>query len=137
MKFGLSNEHIRIARLTAQVEASDGGSRITATRVATLGVFALGAQKKRPNAATLVLRGDDFAEVVDCGSDRAQAEQFAARVNAISGAYATATVIRDAPNPMDQLRQLAALRDAGVITMDEFKARKVPLAACVAATCAA
>jgi len=34
---------------------------VTAARVATLGVFALGAKKKRPDAVTLVLTCDDYA----------------------------------------------------------------------------
>jgi hypothetical protein len=42
-KFGVSDEHIWAANITARVETSDGGDRVTAARVATLGVFALGA----------------------------------------------------------------------------------------------
>lgn len=32
-----------------------------------------------------------------------------------------------APNPIDQLRRLAELRDAGVVTPDEFEAKKVEM----------
>jgi hypothetical protein len=67
-KFGVTDEHIWAAHITARIETSDGGDRLTAARVATLGVFALGAKKKRPDTVTLVLTGDDYAQVVDCGS---------------------------------------------------------------------
>ena len=84
MKFGLSDAHIRAARITAHVETSAGGSRVTATRVATVGILALGARKKVPDSISLVLLGDNYAEVVKC-ADRAKAELFAQRVNAIRG----------------------------------------------------
>jgi hypothetical protein len=144
-KFGVSDEHIWAAHITAHVETSDGGSRVTATRVATLGVFALGAKKKRPDAVTLVLTGDDYAQVVDCGSgahDRAKAELFAGRVNAISreldnaapdgadhdeAAIAAVAASVEAADPLAQIKQLAELKDAGAITVAEFEAKKAEL----------
>jgi hypothetical protein len=83
MKFGLSDQHIRQARITARVEIKDAGSRVTVTRMATLGVFALAAKKKRRDTVTLVLTGDDYAQTVECAI-RSDAERFAGRVNAIS-----------------------------------------------------
>lgn len=138
-KFGVSDEHIWAAHITARVETSDGGDRVTAARVATLGVFALGAKKKRPDAVTLVLTGEDYAQVVDCGSgprDRAKAELFAGRVNAIRRELENApddeTVIAaaasvDAVDPLAQIKQLAELKDAGAITVEEFEAKKAEL----------
>jgi len=135
-KFGVSDEHIWAAQITARVETSDGGDRVTAARVATLGVFALGAKKKRPDAVTLVLTGEDYAQVVDCGSgprDRAKAELFAGRVNAIrrglepeTGDRANAAVAA-AGDPVAQIRELAELKDAGAITLAEFEAKKTEL----------
>jgi glyoxylase-like metal-dependent hydrolase (beta-lactamase superfamily II) len=113
---------------------------LTATRVATLGVLALGAKKKRPDAVTLVLTGDDYAQVVDCGlgpRDRAKAELFAGRVNAIrreleNEADADGPVIAAAAgsvgaDPLAQITQLAELKDTGAITLEESEAKKAEL----------
>lgn len=139
MKFGLSDVHIRQAHIRAHVETSDAGTRVTATRAATIGIRALAAKKKRPDTIKLVLTGDAYAKIVESGTGkraREQAELYAARVNAISG-EATKNHADDsgvdqptsqlATNPLDQIKQLAELRDAGAITSEEFEAKKADL----------
>jgi hypothetical protein len=138
-KFGLSDEHIRQACIQASVEASDAGSRVTATRVASMGVLALATKKKRPDGVSLMVKGDDYVRVIDCGAGkraRENAERFAARVNAISGEPPTATPddastaqppSRADDDPLEQIMRLAELRDAGAITTDEFDTKKAEL----------
>lgn len=138
MKFGLSDVHVRQARIQAHVETSDGGSRVTATRAVAIGVFALGAKKKNSDAVTLVLKGDAYVKVVECGKGpkaRENAEVFADRINRLtaeSPSVRTAEVAVERPtadgeNPLGLIKQLSELRDAGALTPEEFEAKKAEL----------
>ncbi len=112
MKFGLSDEHIRADNITAHVEVHDAGSRVTATRVVAIGVFSLAAKKKRPNAVTLILRGNDYARVIECDR-RENAEKFAARVNAITAVVPA----QDATTPRrHRARQTRSSKSAGSVS---------------------
>lgn len=48
---------------------------------------------------------------------------------AMNGSKPTAAPATTAPDPMDQLRKLGELRDAGVLTPEEFDAKKADLLA--------
>ncbi len=48
---------------------------------------------------------------------------------AMNGSKPTAAPATSAPDPMDQLRKLGELRDAGVLTPEEFDSKKADLLA--------
>jgi hypothetical protein len=68
---------------TATVDASaNAGSRITATRLVTIGVFALAA-KKKTGCLYLSVNGDGYAFTVEVPIRKeAEARKFAAKINA-------------------------------------------------------
>jgi hypothetical protein len=128
MNFGLSDEHIRQAHITARVETSDAGSRITGTRVVTMGVFALAAKKKKKDVVKLLVVGDDISREIVCdgAGARAKAEAFAHKVNGLSKVAVNITN-SDAPSKLDQLSKLGQLRDQGVLNDEEFQTEKARL----------
>ncbi len=67
----------------AKVETSaDAGNRVTATRLVTLGVFALAA-KKKTGSLYLTVDGDGYSIVVELPLKKeTEARKFAAKVNA-------------------------------------------------------
>ena len=117
--------------------------RVTATRVALLGVFAVAAQKKVDDRQLfLTIEGDGFQCVVQVHPDEsAAAREFAARYNTMAargadgdGRPVAKASVRDAApaaaptaSLVDQLSQLASLRDAGALSDEEFTAAKAQL----------
>lgn len=66
-------------------------------------------------------------------TDKGQkAREFAAKINSVSRAPVAAGVVGPAevtvPDLADQIRKLAELRDAGILTAEEFNATKTDLA---------
>jgi hypothetical protein len=106
--------------------------RITATRLATTGVFALALRKKKDNRQLfLTVEGDGFAFVVDVDPKQEKpAREFAAKINAAAGPPVTTSVSAPdspAPSASDQLRELSQLRDDGIISPGEFDAKKAEI----------
>ena len=96
------------------------------------GVLGLAATKKIDERHLyLSLVGDGIGLAVEVHPDRAgSARQFAAQVNALAGTTATApaaTAAVEGPSIIEQIRQLGELHAAGILTDDEFSAKKAEL----------
>jgi hypothetical protein len=63
---------------------------------------------------------DDGKELVDLARTRLSAGQVPSHVPVVAGG---------SPSPLDQLKQLGELRDAGIVTEEEFAAKKVSILA--------
>jgi len=121
-----------IAGVSAKIEETGGvSSRSTLTRSAVPGMH--GWQKQTDNRnGYVVIDGPDFQwqleylPQMDMGGARKfmTALNTAGRVAAIADAPVTTEVI---PDSLDQLRKLAELRDAGIVTAEEFEAKKAKL----------
>jgi len=103
-------------------------SRSTATRkilAPYLGQKKLASDTRR---CFLVIEGRGWSKTVDVDVDREDAARaFAAKINSRSG-VASATEVE--PSPMDiteEISKLAALRDRGILTEDEFATKKTEL----------
>jgi hypothetical protein len=117
----------RFTGSTARVETEGQlTSRITVTRLVTLGVFALGARKKVDNRELYIsIEGDGFQLVVKIAPTfGAQARQFAAAYNTRSGAMAATTT---GDGTAAELERLAKLHSDGALTDVEFATAKARL----------
>lgn len=103
-------------------------SRITVTRLVTLGVFALGARKKVDNRELyLSVDGDGFQLVVKVAPTLgAAARRFAAAYNTRSGALAKSAAPQTA-GTAQELERLAKLHADGALSDHEFAAGKARL----------
>jgi hypothetical protein len=105
--------------------------RITLTRVVLTGPLALGWRKKLDDRELyLVIEGEGWATSAAVDPKLGEeARAFAAKINAAATRSSTEQrdASRDDSDPLQQLRALADLRDAGVITDDEFEAKKTDL----------
>ena len=112
--------------------------RVTATRLLTTGVFAFGLRKKKDERELfLLIEGDGFGFVVDLDPKKQkEAREFAAKLNAATARTAVpdpgspppgATRTTSGPSIPDQIRQLGELRDQGLLTSEEFEAKKSEL----------
>jgi len=130
--------------LVARVE--EGGTvnrRMTVTRMATLGLAAAALPKRLDDRETyFTIEGPQTVIVHQIPVKKnptfgVEARKFAAQVNRLGGA-ASADMASGAPEPeqanrtpdadiVKQIEQLAALRDAGHLTEDEFAAKKAEL----------
>jgi hypothetical protein len=109
--------------------------RVTATRLILTGPFAFGLRKKKDSRELyLLIQADSGASgLFEVNPDKGKkAREFAAKVNArarsqrpASGAAVASTPTE--PDVADQLRKLGELRDSGVLTEDEFNAKKAQL----------
>jgi len=122
-----------IAGARATVDAAGQlTARITATRLVLTGPLALGMRKKVDHRELyLIVEGVGWAISVAVDPDQgAKARAFAARINA-AGSVAAAAGSTEEPAAAvdipDQIRQLGALRDAGLLTQDEFASKKTEL----------
>lgn len=123
-----------IAGVSAKIEETGAvSSRSTLARSAVPGMH--GWQKQTDNRkGYVVIDGPDFQwqleylPQMDMGGARKfmTALNTAGRVAAIAAAPTTTEVI---PDSLDQLRKLAELRDAGIVTAEEFEAKKAKLLA--------
>lgn len=123
-----------IAGVTAKIEETGAvSSRSTLTRSAVPGMH--GWQKQTDNRkGYIVIDGPDFQwqleylPQMDMGGARKfmTALNTAGRAAAVAAAPATTDVI---PDPLNQLRKLAELRDAEIVTAEEFEVKKAKLLA--------
>lgn len=120
-----------LAGASARVEtAGEITSRLSATRLAAFGPFGLLARKrvdKRELYLTVEGVGFSIVKKLDPNLDGAKARTFAAKVNGLAAAQPAAKATPPAAGPGDLLRELAQLRDSGVITAEEFEAKKAEL----------
>ena len=124
----------------AQAEAIVNGQvtqRLTATRMVTLGVFALAAPKKTGNQ-TLYLKvcgpGYNFTYQHQSDVTRLAIQTFeglADTINTLAGHDASTANAQPtaAPSAADEIAKFAALRDQGVLSEDEFAVKKAQLLA--------
>lgn len=121
-----------VAGVSASTE-QDGAvsARSTLTRSMVPGMH--GWQKKTDSRrGFLVIDGPDFQWQVAFTpqfNQGAGARKFAAAVTTAGRQAAPAASAAGAPDPLDQLRKLAELRDAGIVTAEEFEAKKAALLA--------
>jgi hypothetical protein len=120
--------------------AGEIDKRITATRLILTGPFAFGLRKKKDNRELyLLVEGRGWAISKELRPNQgAEARAFAARINA-AGSAQSATVspphtgarasipATGSPDALGQIKQLGELRDQGLITSDEFDAKKSEL----------
>jgi len=113
-----------VAGAHARVDtAGDLSSRITASRLILTGPLALGLRKKKDTRELYLIiegRGWAISESVPPYQGK-QAREFAAKING------QATTAAPTGDPLTQLRELGELRDAGVVTTEEFEAKKAAL----------
>lgn len=104
-------------------------SRITATRVLALGVFALGARKTVDNRELFVtVDGDGFQLAVKLPPTLTdEARRFAAAYNTRSGAMDKQSVPTITDGVATELERLAALRATGALSEEEFAVAKARL----------
>lgn len=123
-----------IAGVAAKLEETGSiSSRTTLTRSLVPGMH--GWQKQTDHReGFVIIDGPDFqwhvayAPEMDFGGAR----KFVAAINTTAraaGAGPSPAPSAVAPDPIDQLRKLAELRDAGIVTDDEFTAKKAQLLA--------
>jgi hypothetical protein len=108
--------------------------RVTATRLILTGPLAFGLRKKKDNRELfLLVEGDGFGFVVEVDAKKQKdAREFAVKLNAAAGRAAVPDVpdappTASEPSIPDQIRQLGELRDQGLLTSDEFEAKKAEL----------
>jgi hypothetical protein len=126
-----------IVGVTAQLEeAGDVAARATLTRSLVPGMH--GWQKKIDTRVShVVVTGPDFEWWVHYDPKAAFIGSLPQQlVAAINNASRAATPLQPAqqapaaaPDPLDQLRKLAELRDAGIVTQQEFGAQKARILA--------
>jgi hypothetical protein len=107
-------------------------ARITATRLVLTGPLALGLRKKVDQRELyLIVEGGGWAISAGVDPDQgAKARAFAARINAAGSVAVAAEPTGGAAAAIDipdQIRRLGELRDAGLLTDDEFAAKKTEL----------
>ena len=110
-------------------------SRMTLTRVVTVGVFALGAKKKTDTTMVIVTPTKEFSFEFEKTQPTVVRNKMRPVLSALSAASATAMEAPLAVAPPlavgvpEQIQQLAALRDQGILTAEEFDAKKAELLA--------
>jgi len=112
-------------------------ARFTATRLIGLGPLGLAFKKSKRRAETFITIETTHAGTAILEIDRARPVEIRSELLGVMNAYMSAPVALDpataaaaatAPStPLDQIRQLAELRDAGALTDDEFAAKKAEL----------
>jgi len=107
--------------------------RLTATRMLTLGVFALAVPKKSGNQTVLLsVTGDGFMFTFESGAVESMKMRllntYAQRINNIAKTLPTPTVA-SAPSVADEIERFADLHARGILTDEEFAAKKAQLLA--------
>jgi hypothetical protein len=138
-----------VAGAHAQVDTVGAlSSRITATRLILTGPLALAWRKKVDNRELyLLIEGQGWAISVPVDATKgAQARAFVAKINAVASSLtadstsapsdaAQSTLATSSPEPsvpdsgdvFERIRKLGELRDAGLLTPEEFDAKKTDL----------
>ncbi len=104
--------------------------RITATRAVFLGAFALGFRKTERGGPYLTIDTVDGPQVFELqgGSHAKKLEAQLARFHQeLHGADSEPPPAPAGEDPIAKIRELGELRDAGLITDDEFEAKKAEL----------
>ncbi len=119
--------------VSARVESgADLQSRFTVTRLALLGPFALALKKKKGGEKYLTIEGPDFVWALEVDRKKAnEAMKFASRVNGAAKAYAQKNPRRelesaasDPGDPYEEVKKLKELLDMGIVSQEEFDAKK-------------
>ena len=117
--------------ITARVESGEElQSRVTATRLLTMGVFAFAAKKKTGGEKFVTVEGSDFLWSVEVDRKKANdATRFAMAVNSHVKKHAADHPDEKADeNPgMDDLMRLVDLKERGMLSDEEFAAAKKQL----------
>lgn len=131
-------EKLRSIKYSHQVQDKSAGGRALAS-IATWGVSRLASNEKR--VLFLTIATDAKVHTLKTTGDMTRladqaGKKLEAAGQAIIGAQAAAPVVAHAtahdappaaPDPMEQLRKLAELRDAGILTEEEFTAKKADI----------
>jgi hypothetical protein len=132
------SESFKLAGARATVDTAGAiDKRVTATRLILTGPLAFGLRKKKDSRELFLLvegPGFGFVEALD-PKQGAPARAFAAKLNGAAGASAVTSPPSFTPAPPskpeasipDQIRQLGELRDQGLLTTEEFDAKKTEL----------
>jgi hypothetical protein len=137
---GFKPHRVPWSEVTA-LDVTDGedSSRFTATRIAALGPFALAAKKHKHSALVVISTtdGDFLVEVskMTAVELRARLTHYIKQVETtaptppvmLADAAEPPAEAQSSPDAMGQLRQLGELHDAGVLTDEEFGAKKAEL----------
>lgn len=110
-------------------DGSPQKSRVTATRLLLLGVFALAAPKRKGGEKWLSVSGPDFVWTEKVGPKEVKkAQRFMLRCQQAAKAYdhgsETAAAASDGGDPASEVAKLAQLHDQGVLSDAEFDAAK-------------
>lgn len=105
-------------------------SRVTATRLVTLGVFALAAKKKQKSAyLTVALKaGGEVLFQVDGATPQELRGRIAPALALVTGTPPPAATV-SIGDPMERLSLASSLHDAGVLTDEEFAEQKARILA--------
>lgn len=136
--FSLSGKLFPLRGARAEVVMTgETGQRVSATRVAALGVFALAAKKKTDSRqGALVINGYLFSGAPHSGltfrfpnDQEVKMRKVASLINQLAGQIESPPVMPSAGAGLDvdKLNQLAALHSTGTLTDDEFAAAKARL----------
>lgn len=135
IKKGLEKKSL--SGVIARVESgSELQSRVTATRLLALGVFAFAAKKKKGGEKYLTIEGPDFvwtAEVKRDKKDISKAMNFVSQINnnaklVTSQSVDTNELIEDnSLSTADELKKFKELLDLGAITQEEFDTQKAKI----------
>lgn len=128
---GLSSWKIAGAQAEFQ-HGADLGGRVTLTRVALTGVFALGLKKDRSKVYIAVQLPDGQQVLIEGkAKEEKQARRFANQIQQAANHYAekepAAPPAPAADDPIEQIKKLADLREAGALTEDEFATKKAEI----------
>lgn len=125
-----------LAGVSAQVEtAEELRRRVTVTRMLATGLFAFALKKKAGGTSYLTIEGSGFAWVEEVDrKGKGDAVKFAAKVRGAAAGVEAATppgpaAVQGAPaiDVADQLRKLSELHAKGILTDEEFAAKKADL----------
>jgi len=115
--------------------SSEMQRRVTAGRLLTIGVFAFAAKKKSVENHSFITVGMKETEVLFENEKkapqaiRAQLAPLIAKINAYGGSQTESVTneTRSEPDAVEQLKKLGELRDTGLLTIEEFDAKKAEL----------
>lgn len=135
-KFGL--DHARLDWQRVRSLSVDGPDevrrRVTATRILGMGIFAWSAKKKEPESYLIIETADGegiFTLRTSLYELRAKLApaiaQLAARSQPSPNSAYSAPATAAEPDVLDQIQKLGQLHDAGVLTQEEFDAKKAAL----------
>lgn len=119
--------------LTGAKATFEHGANVSATSAAKVmmwGIFALGSTFVK-NKVYIVVEWPDGKSVLIDGSAKEEREAriMALEINANSGAVVAATGTQGSGDVLETLKKLGELRDSGVVTSEEFEAKKAELLA--------